>query len=179
MEVPLEKSKKILITGGARSGKSQYALNMAALYGKRKAYLATAQPLDHEMQKRIENHRRMRGKDWITIEEPLRVSQVLKEIGESCDVVILDCLTLWISNLLTNYKTDQRVIINEIKKLAQSAREFKGTLVIVSNEVGMGIVPENRLSRQFQDLAGYANQKIAEVVDEVIIMVSGIPLKVK
>lgn len=179
MEVSLEKSKKILITGGARSGKSQHALNTVASYGKRKIYLATAQPLDHEMQERIENHRRMRGKDWITIEEPLRVSRVLKEIGESCDVVILDCLTFWISNLLTNYETDQGGIINEIKKLAQSAREFKGTLVIVSNEVGMGIVPENRLSRQFRDLTGYANQKIAEIADEIIMMVSGIPLKVK
>jgi len=179
MGVSLEKSKKILITGGARSGKSQYALNIAASYGKRKAYLATAQPFDQEMRRRIKNHRRMRGKDWIAIEEPLRVSKVLKEIDESCDVVILDCLTLWISNLLSNYKTNQRVIINEINKLAQSTREFKGTLVIVSNEVGMGIVPENRLSRQFRDLAGYANQKIAEVADEVIMMVSGIPLKVK
>lgn len=174
-----KKSKIIFIIGGARSGKSQYALTLATSWGGRKAYLATAQPLDQEMLQRIEKHRQMRGEDWTAIEEPLAIRQVLKEISGLYDVVLLDCITLWISNLLTNHEEKQSVIINEIENLAQSAGKFKGRLIIVSNEVGMGIIPENELARLFRDLAGYANQKIAEVADEVIMMISGIPLKLK
>lgn len=174
-----KKPKAIFVTGGTRSGKSQYALDVANLYGKRKAYLATAEALDDEMQERIKKHRQRRGKDWTIIEEPLGVNKVLVKIDGLYDVVVLDCVTIWISNLLTQYRGKEAAIIRQVEKLAKAAKEFTGTLVMVSNEVGMGIVPRNRLARQFRDLSGYANQKLAEVAEEVVMMVAGIPLKVK
>jgi adenosylcobinamide kinase/adenosylcobinamide-phosphate guanylyltransferase len=174
-----KKPKAIFVTGGTRSGKSQYALEVASSFGKRKAYLATAEALDDEMQERIEKHRQRRGKDWTTIEEPLSVNKVLVKIDGLYDVVVLDCVTIWISNLLTRYRGKEAAIIHQVERLAKAAKEFRGTLVMVSNEVGMGIVPKNRLARQFRDLSGYANQKLAGVAEEVVMMIAGVPLKVK
>lgn len=183
----------VLITGGARSGKSSFAMAEASKIDGKKAYIATAEALDEEMQLRIENHKRQRGDDWITYEEPLKIDGVLKDIGDKYSVIVIDCLTLWLSNLLirtnnTEYRT--QTIETEIEKFLDVLNCFKDSparylgsgfccLFIVSNEVGMGIVPENELARQFRDMAGILNQKIAEIADEVYMVVAGIPVKIK
>src|SRR5512139_1086716 len=171
--------KVVFITGGARSGKSSFALREASLISGRKVFIATAQPTDNEMKERIERHQRDRGLGWETLEEPLRVSKAIEEMSERYDVLILDCLTIWLSNVMWS-GSDAEL---EIENLVLSIKRFLGNpsamLFIVSNEVGMGIVPENEMARKFRDLAGRLNQKVAEVSGEVYWTVSGIPLKIK
>ena len=185
--------KIIFITGGARSGKSSFALAKALGVPGRKAYIATAEALDEEMTKRIEQHKKQRGKEWDTYEEPLKIAEVIKELYGNYSALVLDCLTLWLSNLFmkTRSKGDGfPAIETEIQELLDSLGQFKSSaaddpgpgfcsLYIVSNEVGMGIVPENETARKFRDMAGIVNQKIAEVSDEVYMLVAGIPITVK
>jgi len=185
-------NKIIFITGGARSGKSSFAMAAASKIKGIKAYIATAEALDEEMKERIEKHKRRRGDDWVTYEEPIKISDVLKTIeGRYCAVVI-DCLTLWLSNIMHSGLE----VTNEINALLGALTNNptippfrKGglggfsvnpasTLFVVSNEVGMGIVPENELARRFRDMAGILNQKMAEISDEVFIVVAGIPIKI-
>lgn len=174
----------IFITGGARSGKSSFALNEAKRLGGKKVYIATAEPLDEEMKDRIERHKKERGEDWLTIEEPLKISELIKELKGKYDVLLLDCLTLWLSNLILANKG----LSGEIEEFITTLKDLKNppsfnlqpsALFIVSNEIGMGIVPENELARRFRDLAGMTNQKVAKIADEVYLVVSGIPLKIK
>ena len=171
--------KIVFITGGARSGKSSFALKEASLVPGRKAFIATAEAIDPEMKDRIERHRRDRGPDWETCEEPLRVSKAIEEMSESFDVLVLDCLTIWLSNVMWA-GTD---VDMEIENLVRTIERFSGnspaTLFIVSNEVGMGIVPENEMARKYRDLSGRLNQKVAEVSGEVYLTVAGIPVKIK
>jgi len=169
-------SKKIIfITGGARSGKSSFAMAEALKINGIKAYIATAEALDEEMKERIEKHKRQRGDDWVTYEEPIKISDVLKTIERRYRVVVIDCLTLWLSNLM---KTDLN-IETEIGHFISSLVTCHSSLIfIVSNEVGMGIVPENEMARRFRDMAGILNQKMAEISDEVFIVVAGIPIKI-
>lgn len=172
--------KIIFIIGGARSGKSTYALKEASNIPDDKVYIATAEALDEEMRQKIENHRRQRGVDWVTYEEPLRISEVIKEIEGKYSVIVIDCLTLWLSNLMIAHID----IVQEIENLVEALKDptsitHNSLLLIVSNEVGMGIVPENEMARKFRDVAGFLNQRIAEIANEVYLMVSGIPLKVK
>ncbi len=192
--------KIIFITGGARSGKSSFALNEASKVKGKKAYIATAEALDEEMKLRIENHKKDRGSAWDTYEEPLHVSNVLSKIDNKYEAVVLDCLTLWLSNiLLRTQKTDNRTclpdrqaqtteasiqeLVNTLKQQEDSSVCDLGSglsvLYIVSNEVGMGIVPDNPLAREFRDLAGSLNQKIAALADEVYLVAAGIPIKIK
>jgi len=185
--------KIIFITGGARSGKSSFALTKSLTVAGRKAYIATAEALDEEMTKRIEQHKNQRGKEWDTYEEPLKIAGVIKELYGNYSALVLDCLTLWLSNLFMKTQSKGyglQTIETEIQKLLDSLRQFKSSaacvpgsgfcsLYIVSNEVGMGIVPENETARKFRDMAGILNQKIAEVSDEVYMMVAGIPMKMK
>ena len=159
----------------------------------RKAYIATAEALDEEMTERIEQHKKQRGKEWDTYEEPLKIAEVMKELYGSYSALVLDCLTLWLSNLFMKTQSKGyglQTIETEIQELLDSLRHFKSpaagdpgsgfcTLYIVSNEVGMGIVPENETARKFRDMAGILHQKIAEVSDEVYMMVAGIPMKMK
>jgi adenosylcobinamide kinase / adenosylcobinamide-phosphate guanylyltransferase len=173
----MDKNKLILITGGARSGKSSFALREASKIPGAKAYIATAEAFDAEMRERIENHKKQRAKDWDTFEEPIKVVAVIKEIkGKYCSIII-DCLTLWLSNIMS-VNTD---VLDEIEKLVLTLRDASSLshICVVSNEVGMGIVPDNELARRFRDMAGLSNQRIAEIADEVYLLVSGIPLKVK
>lgn len=178
-------NKIVFITGGARSGKSRFALERANSINGKKVYIATAEPLDEEMRERINMHQEERGGEWLTIEEPLKISGLLRELKGECDVLLLDCLTLWLSNLMGAHKEDS--LRGEVEEFIKALRDFRdlsrdlqpSALFIVSNEVGMGIVPENEVARRFRDLAGLLNQKVAGIADEVYLLVSGIPVKIK
>ena len=176
-------SQTIFITGGVRSGKSRFAEQITHNFGAPLCYLATAQPLDDEMDHRIAKHQQRRGDAWHTIEEPLQLAETLANHDGTCNAVLIDCLTLWLSNLLMLHeylgeKAEER-ILEDVLHLAETLRAMTTPVVIVSNEVGMGIVPENRLARIFRDIAGQANQIIAAAADEVWLVASGIPLKLK
>jgi len=170
--------KLIFITGGCRSGKSRYALDYANQHFHKKLYLATCKALDEEMVRRVESHKRQRGPEWLTIEEPIEIVDQIRRCAEGVEVVLLDCLTLWLSNLLLRGDNDTK-IFEETDRLIHVFREKRMSILIVSNEVGMGIVPVDPLGRRFRDLSGMANQKLAEMSDVVILMISGIPLFLK
>ncbi|MGZ3569065.1 MAG: bifunctional adenosylcobinamide kinase/adenosylcobinamide-phosphate guanylyltransferase [Thermodesulfobacteriota bacterium] len=170
--------KMILITGGCRSGKSRFALDYANQHFSKKLYLATCEALDEEMAQRIEHHKKMRGPEWRTIEEPVEIVDQIGLHGTGVEVILLDCLTLWLSNLLMRRKNDLE-IMEEVSRLIDTMKEKRTSFILVSNEVGLGIVPADKLSRRFRDLSGTANQKIAEAADTAIFMVSGIPLILK
>ncbi|HBO84702.1 MAG TPA: bifunctional adenosylcobinamide kinase/adenosylcobinamide-phosphate guanylyltransferase [Deltaproteobacteria bacterium] len=167
-------SRLIFVTGGCRSGKSKYALKLAESMNGRKLYLATGEPFDEEMAERIKKHKKERGNNWTTIEEPINVIDAVKK-NKRCDVILLDCLTLWISNLLMKDSRLKKIIVN----LISTCKHSKANIIIVSNEVGLGIVPDNELARKFRDIIGLANQRIAAASDDVYFVVSGIPLKIK
>jgi len=170
--------KVIFITGGCRSGKSRYALDYANQHFSKKIYLATCEALDEEMAQRIEHHKKMRGPEWHTVEEPVEIVDKIRQYGDKVEVILLDCITLWLSNLLTKGNDDLK-IKDGINRLMEILKQTSTSLIVVSNEVGMGIVPADSLSRQFRDLSGMVNQRIAEMVDTVIFMVSGIPIFLK
>ena len=161
-----------LVLGGARSGKSRYAESLAAPFRSR-AYLATAESADEEMIRRIGHHRENRGPGWITKEAPLDLTAALETTTE--DVILIDCITLWISNLLLA----QRDIGHEVETLCSVLNRHQSRIVIVSNEVGQGIVPDNALARRFRDEQGLANQRLAEVAHDVVLVVAGLPLVLK
>ncbi len=170
--------KITFILGGARSGKSSYALELAKKYKKRIAFIATCQPLDKEMRQRIQLHRKRRPLNWQTFEEAQKVSGLLKKIGNKFEIVLIDCLTLLLSNLLLkNFK--EVSIENEIKEILSMLKKNQAKSIIVSNEVGLGIVPKNKLARDFRDIAGKMNQIVAQEADEVFFLVSGIPRRIK
>ncbi len=168
--------KLIFITGGARSGKSAFAQKLANNLSKRVIYIATAGARDKEMKLRIKIHRKNRPSHWKTVEREKNITEVLSRIAEKNEVILLDCLTLLVSNLLLSGRKN---VLREIRQLVNKIRELKATVLIVSNEVGMGIVPDNKLARRFRDMAGKANQIVAQAADEVYLVVSGIPVKVK
>lgn len=174
-------SKVVFITGGARSGKSSFALNEAEKTTGHKVYIATAEALDDEMTERIEKHKRERGEEWRTVEEPLDLDRAVRSLEDHVAVVLIDCLTLWTSNMMIKYKNDRSAIDELIEVFIDSIMTLKDrtAVYIVSNEVGMGIVPDNPMSRAFRDLAGRLNQRVATASDEVYLVVSGIPLKIK
>ncbi|RJQ39039.1 MAG: bifunctional adenosylcobinamide kinase/adenosylcobinamide-phosphate guanylyltransferase [Nitrospiraceae bacterium] len=163
------------IIGGARSGKSSFALQKASALPGSKAYIATAQALDNEMKTRIEKHRKERPAEWATFEEPLNISALIKDVQDKYDVILLDCLTLWLSNIMLTDKNIEK----EIEAFCSLLSTVHCSLFAVSNEVGMGLVPDNELSRRFRDMAGYLNQKAAEISDDVYLVTAGIPVKIK
>jgi adenosylcobinamide kinase/adenosylcobinamide-phosphate guanylyltransferase len=167
----------VFVTGGARSGKSSFALKEATRLAGRKVYVATAQACDAEMEDRIRTHKRERGSDWETHEEPMDLAGALKAVSQTHDVVVIDCLTLWLSNLTcagSGIEEAQDAFIDTLHSLDSDMRLF-----IVSNEVGMGIVPENAMARRFRDMAGRLNQRVAEAASEVFFVAAGLPLKIK
>lgn len=170
--------KIYFITGGARSGKSQFAESLANGAGGKRAYLATAQALDAEMVERIERHRRRRGSSWDTYEEPLAVADLVRKLSGRYSVLLLDCLTLWLSNVIAREERDEAVL-ERARGLADALAGFSGTCIVVSNEVGLGIVPDNRLARRFRDLAGVMNQLIAQTADEAYFLAAGLPMRIK
>jgi adenosylcobinamide kinase/adenosylcobinamide-phosphate guanylyltransferase len=173
--MPHNKGNIVFILGGARSGKSRVALQRASEFSGKKAYIATAQALDDEMKERIDKHKKERSGDWTTFEEPINISGLIKDIHKKYDVIIVDCLTLWLSNLMHTDSNIQR----ESELFISLLTDVHCSLLIVSNEVGLGIVPDNAMARKFRDLSGYVNQRVAETADEVYLVTAGIPVKIK
>lgn len=164
-----------LILGGARSGKSSYAEHLAESRPGPCVYLATADAGDAEMAERIALHRQRRGARWTTHEEPLALAGALAATSRPDAVVVVDCLTLWLSNVM-HAKLD---VENECELLSAALRGLSGPVVLVSNEVGLGIVPDNALARRFRDAAGRLNQGVAAVADRVVFVAAGLPLTLK
>uniref|UniRef100_A0A831UC27 Adenosylcobinamide kinase n=1 Tax=Geobacter metallireducens TaxID=28232 RepID=A0A831UC27_GEOME len=171
-------ARVIFITGGARSGKSRLAERIADGFGAPLGYLATGAAGDGEMAERIARHRQRRGDAWTTIEEPLELAGALRENDGRFGAVLVDCVTLWLTNLLLAYGDSGRCL-ERVRELTALFPLLATPVILVSNEVGMGIVPENRLARQFRDLAGEANELIAAAADEVHVTFSGLPLRLK
>lgn len=167
----------ILIGGGSRSGKSKEALKRLRASGSRLGFIATAQAWDDEMQERIRLHREERGSGIVTWEEPLRVADRLQLEQDSYDSIVVDCLTLWLSNLML--QGEESDIHRESENLLKAATQNRTEVILVTNEVGCGIVPENALARKFRDYAGRLNQQAAEWASEVHWMVFGIGLRIK
>jgi adenosylcobinamide kinase / adenosylcobinamide-phosphate guanylyltransferase len=170
--------KITFILGGARSGKSRKAIILAKEIGGKVAFIATCQPLDKETARRISAHKKVRPASWKTFECPKDIVNVLKGIGNGFDLIIIDCLTLWVSNLLLE-RTGENKIKHEIKRALVIFKKIKAKAIIVSNEVGLGIVPDNELGRSFRDIAGRVNQMVAQEADEVLFMAAGLPWKLK
>jgi adenosylcobinamide kinase/adenosylcobinamide-phosphate guanylyltransferase len=166
----------VLIGGGARSGKSRFALTYAEQLGVRHVFVATAQASDNEMAERITRHQRERRAGWVTVEEPLALPETLARV--EADVVLVDCLTLWLANLLLRGDAVADVEA-AVERLVQAASARRGHVVIVTNEVGMGIVPEHALGRLFRDVAGRAHQRLAATADEVYMAMLGLVVRLR
>lgn len=187
-------AKITFVLGGARSGKSAFAEGLARKYNG-VVYIATAEAKDDEMRERIRTHRARRPSNWKTIEYPYHVDRVVSGLNGTVDLVFIDCITLYITNMLLSDETDnsaactktqtlnshqrQQAILSEIHKLGQVCRESGSDVILISNEVGLSIVPDNALSREFRDIAGYANQILADEANEVYFMVAGIAQRIK
>ena len=177
-------SNIILVTGGARSGKSAYAETLAKSFPGPRAYIATAPVFDDEMAKRVARHKQQRKSDgWDTIEEEINLFEAIQK-ADAYDTILVDCLTLWISNLLyAAEKKNQQVSEDDISakcaQLKKVCAEFDGNIIFVINEVGMGIVPDNPLSRAFRDLSGRCSQSIAKFANKAVLVSCGIPLILK
>ena len=172
-------NKIVFVIGGCRSGKSKHALQIAEdMPGGRKIYIATCVPQDDEMKQRVAKHQRERSQNWTTREAPLRLPEAILESGSKADVVLVDCLTLWLSNLLME-TNDEAKFGGKISQLTNALKKATCPVILVSNEVGTGIVPENKLARQYRDIIGLVNQSVAQTANKVIWVVAGIPVTVK
>ncbi len=177
--------KIVMVTGGARSGKSVFAEKYVSAAGCTVAYIATAQIYDDEMKQRVALHRRRRPENWQTFEAPYAADQAMLQAVDTAGAVLFDCLTLYTSNLLlapdAPPKAEERYeyVMGQIDKLIDSACSGKATVVFVTNEVGMGIVPDNALAREYRDIAGLVNQKVAASATEVYLVLSGLAVDVK
>lgn len=161
------------ILGGAKSGKSQYAETQLTTYPQPWIYLATGRAWDDEMKKKIKDHQYRRGKGWVTIEEPIEIANYLSKTSET--PILIDCLTLWLTNLMM----DNRNIQNEIQKLVECLQFHQGDIFIVSNEVGQGIVPIDPMARNFRNHAGKLHQEIAKIADKFTFIIAGYPMQLK
>ncbi|HWR00797.1 MAG TPA: bifunctional adenosylcobinamide kinase/adenosylcobinamide-phosphate guanylyltransferase [Chlorobaculum sp.] len=166
----------IYVTGGARSGKSSYALRLAESY-ERRTFLATAEAFDGEMRDRIARHRQERGLTFTTVEEPLFIDRAIRDLPEG-GVVLVDCLTVWLGNLM-HHVGDPEAIGARIDALLDVLKAPPCDIILVSNEVGMGIVPENAMARSFRDLAGTLNRRVAECSTQAYLLCSGLPIVLK
>jgi adenosylcobinamide kinase/adenosylcobinamide-phosphate guanylyltransferase len=164
----------ILVLGGCRSGKSNFALRLASRLGRRKLFVATATAFDDEMRERIAKHRAARGPDWTTVEEPLAPGRALSQ-SDAHDVAVIDCLTLWLGNLLHHNTAAGQPFAELLDQLGKR----RSHVIAVSNEVGLGIVPDNPLARRFRDEQGRLNQQIAAIADTVVLMAAGLPMTLK
>ena len=166
----------VLVLGGARSGKTGFAERLAMRSGDSPLYLATAQALEAEMLERVRMHQQQRHGRFSTLEEPIALASALRAASETHDVILVDCLTLWITNLLGA----NRNVAQAVDELIAALREIEeARVILVSNEVGLGIVPDNAMARTFRDLAGAAHQRLAEICDEVHFVIAGLPMTLK
>jgi adenosylcobinamide kinase/adenosylcobinamide-phosphate guanylyltransferase len=173
-----ENNRAMLVLGGCRSGKSRFAAEQAGRY-RRKLLIATMEAGDDpELKDRIERHRQDRGPEWQTVEEPFHVLQTLATRADTTDVIVVDCLTLWLTNGLLHNLTDE-AMHDEVDRLAAMVSTLPVPVILVANEVGLGIVPASPLSRRFRDLAGWTNQRLARACGEVYLLAAGLPLLLK
>ena len=170
-------SRVIVVGGGVRSGKSAFAVALAERVGPRRAFVATAQPFDAEMEARIAAHRDERGDRFETVEAPEALPQALTSLADR-DVVVVDCLTVWLSNLLLAERTDAEIAA-AVDEVAQVCAARRTTVVLVTNEVGMGVVPPSPLGRRFRDVAGRAHQRLARDADEIYLATLGVILRLR
>lgn len=168
---------RLLVLGGARSGKSRLAQDMAARRWRHPVYLATAEILDAEMAARVRSHRRTRDRRWHCVEEPLEIAKIIRRGVPGKDGILVDCLTLWLSNVLL--KEGRGGFARRRDELVKALRQARQDVVLVANEVGMGVVPEHALGRTFRDLAGWLNQAVAQEADTVVFVAAGLPLVLK
>ena len=177
----------ILITGGARSGKSRFAQKLAVTLSKNVMFVATAEALDADMEKRIAEHKRLRPEGWQTLEKTDGLGKSILENKGKSKVFLIDCITLLISNIFSKGCSDdqidaeliEKLIAKELKDLISCIKKTDGIFIAVTNEVGFGIVPENRQARLYRDMLGNANQSLADFADEVYLLVAGLPLALK
>lgn len=170
--------QSVLVLGGARSGKSAYALQRAQAWEGQLVYLATAEAKDEEMRQRISRHREQRRNHrWLTIEEPIELVWQLKELDEGVGGVVLDCVTLWVSNAILS--NQREALENQVAELVEEIPLFSFHFLAVSNEVGLGLVPDTPLGRGYRDLLGFVNQQLAKTCHEVVFMAAGLPMKLK
>ncbi len=173
-------SKKItLITGGIRSGKSRYALSLTQKMNGQKIFIATAQAFDESMSVKIKKHQEERGEGFTTIEEPIYLAKAMSALHQESDVILIDCLTLWVNNLLYYFKEDTGKIRQQFDLFLDVLANPPRQIVIVTNEIGLGVTPENELTRKFIDELGFINQRVAQLSDEVIMMIAGLPQFIK
>ncbi len=168
---------RLLILGGARSGKSRLAQEIAARRWIHPAYLATAEILDDEMAKRVSMHRRARSARWLCVEEPLEIAKIIRQGVPGSDGILVDCLTLWLSNVLL--KEGRGAFDRRRDELVKALQQAHQDVILVANEVGLSIVPDNELGRTFRDLAGWLNQAVAKEADTVVFVAAGLPLVLK
>ncbi|RJX31448.1 MAG: bifunctional adenosylcobinamide kinase/adenosylcobinamide-phosphate guanylyltransferase [Desulfarculus sp.] len=171
--------QSVLVLGGAKSGKSAYAQALAQSWGGRLVYVATGQAGDEEMAQRIARHQARRGPAWQTLEEPLALEQALRGADGPGAVLLVDCLTLWLSNLMLASGLDDAALQERFAALCGQLPSLKARTILVANEVGLGIVPENALARRFRDQAGSLNQQLAVACDRVVLITAGLPLALK
>ncbi|PIE89454.1 MAG: bifunctional adenosylcobinamide kinase/adenosylcobinamide-phosphate guanylyltransferase [Acidobacteria bacterium] len=170
-------SRVTLITGGARSGKSRYALQLAEKYDNR-VFIATAEPIDDEMASRIAKHRAERQGAYRTVEESVELPQAIASLNGEVEVAVVDCLTVWLGNLFYKVNDEEKIGLY-IDELVSSVQKCPNDLVFISNEVGLGIVPHDPSTRLYRDTVGRLNQRVAEIADTVLFMVSGLPMVLK
>ena len=183
------KSQIILCSGGARSGKSEFAERLALATKGQKAYVATGQAFDEEMVDRIKKHQERRGKIWINFEVPLHLADEWENISQSADVILIDCLTMFTTNHMMAYGSIrgqedanrlEQTILSELDILLDSIQSCENkTVIFVTNEIGLGIVPDNKLARYFRDIAGRVNRAVASVADKLYLTISGVTIELK
>ncbi len=173
------KPTKILITGGVRSGKSRYAVNLALGYPAPRVFLATAEAFDQGMKERIAKHQEERRENFLTVEEPVNLATKIRNLEVQPTVMVVDCLTVWVNNLLYHFSEKEKEIRKAVRDLIQAVEQNPFPVIFVTNEVGLGLIPDNTLSRRYIDELGNLNQSLARLCDEVIFMVSGIPAQIK
>jgi adenosylcobinamide kinase / adenosylcobinamide-phosphate guanylyltransferase len=174
----MDQSSVTLVLGGVRSGKSRYAQQLAER-SSRVVFVATAKSSDDEMQRKIERHREERPAGWLTVEEPLELVKMLAQHGQDCEVMVVDCLTIFAANLLEAEGDDRSGIERRVEALCVALQSATCSVVLVSNEVGSGVVPAYPLGRRYRDLLGEINQRVARVADDVVLLVAGLPLALK
>lgn len=169
----------ILVIGGAKSGKSRYALNICNSLDKDRIFLATSEAGDREMEERIRRHQAERGESWRTVEEPIAIAEVISSMDNEQSIILFDCVTLWLNNLYMTYGPDTGPIDASIEELIGVLSDIRGAVVLVTNEVGAGVVPDNPLARRYRDAVGDTNQRLARVAKKVVLLIAGLPLVLK